>query len=44
VAEVRKRLEDSGATMAAPGLHFGAFHSAEIEKYRRIVEYAKIEE
>jgi tripartite-type tricarboxylate transporter receptor subunit TctC len=44
VAEVRKRLEDSGATMAAPGLNFGAFHSAEIEKYRRIVEYAKIEE
>ena len=44
VPDVRKRLEDSGATMAPAGVNFGAFHSAEIEKYRRIVEYAKIEE
>ncbi|MFM8696594.1 MAG: Bug family tripartite tricarboxylate transporter substrate binding protein [Betaproteobacteria bacterium] len=44
VPDVRKRLEESGATMAPAGVNFGAFHSAEIEKYRRIVEYAKIEE
>lgn len=44
VADVRKRLEDSGATMAPAGVNFASFHAAEIDKYRRIVEFAKIEE
>ncbi len=42
--DVRKRLEDAGATMAQAGMNFASFHASEIEKYRRIVEYAKIEE
>ena len=42
--EVRRKLEDSGATMAPAALNFGAFHAAEVAKYKRIVEFAKIEE
>lgn len=44
VPEVRRKLEESGATMAPPGIQFSSFHAAEIEKYRRIVNFAKIEE
>ena len=44
VADLRRRLEEAGATMAPAGVNFPAFHAAEIEKYRRIVEFAKIEE
>ncbi|NBT11522.1 MAG: tripartite tricarboxylate transporter substrate binding protein, partial [Betaproteobacteria bacterium] len=44
VSDVRKRLEESGATMAPAGVNFSSFHATEIEKYRRIVEFAKIEE
>ena len=44
VPEVRRKLEESGATMAPAGLNFASFHAAEIAKYRRIVDFAKIEE
>jgi len=44
VADVRKRLEEAGSTMAPTGLQFSTFHAAEIEKYRKIVDFAKIEE
>ena len=47
VADVRRRLEEAGATMAPAGMSgaaFANFHSGEIDKYRRIVEFAKIEE
>lgn len=43
-AEVRRKLEESGATMAAPGVSLAQFHAQEMTKYARIVEFAKIEE
>lgn len=42
--EVRRKLEESGATMAPAGLSLAAFHKAEMAKYARIVEFARIEE
>jgi tripartite-type tricarboxylate transporter receptor subunit TctC len=47
-AEVRKKLEDAGATMAPSGAALAPalaqFQAAEIQKYRRIVDFAKIRE
>lgn len=42
--EVRRKLEESGATMAAPGLSLAALQAQEIEKIRRVVDFAKIRE
>jgi tripartite-type tricarboxylate transporter receptor subunit TctC len=42
--DVVKKLTEAGATMAAPGAALAAFQVAEINKYRRIVDYAKIKE
>ena len=42
--ELRKKLEESGATMAAPGVGLASFQAAEIAKFKRIVEFAKITE
>jgi tripartite-type tricarboxylate transporter receptor subunit TctC len=43
-ADVRKKLEDAGATMAPSGASLASFQATEIQKYRRIVEFAKIRE
>jgi tripartite-type tricarboxylate transporter receptor subunit TctC len=42
--ELRKKLEESGATMAAPGVSLASFQAGEIAKYKRIVDFAKISE
>lgn len=42
--ELRKKLEDAGTTMAPAGAGLAAFQAGEIEKYRRIVDFAKIRE
>jgi len=42
--ELRKKLAEAGASMAPAGKALGAFQVSEIEKYRRIVDYAKIRE
>jgi tripartite-type tricarboxylate transporter receptor subunit TctC len=42
--ELRKKLEESGATMAAPGIGLASFQAGEIAKFKRIVEFAKITE
>jgi tripartite-type tricarboxylate transporter receptor subunit TctC len=42
--EVRKKLEESGATLAQPGMSLAAFQASEIAKYKRIVDFAKIKE
>ena len=42
--ELRKKLEDVGTTMAPAGAGLAAFQAGEIEKYRRIVDFAKIRE
>nr|WP_315480214.1 tripartite tricarboxylate transporter substrate binding protein [uncultured Rhodoferax sp.] len=42
--ELRKKLEGSGSTVAAPGGNMGPFWAAEVAKYKKIVEFAKIEE
>ncbi len=42
--EVRKRLEDSGATMAPAGAVLADYQRQEIEKYARIVKVANIRE
>lgn len=42
--EVRRKLEESGATMAPPGVSLAALQSQEIEKIRRVVDFAKIRE
>ncbi len=40
--EVRRRLEEAGATMAAPGVDLAARQAREIDKLRAIVDFAKI--
>jgi tripartite-type tricarboxylate transporter receptor subunit TctC len=42
--EVRRKLEESGATLAAPGTDLAAFMRGEQDKYRRIVQFANIRE
>jgi tripartite-type tricarboxylate transporter receptor subunit TctC len=42
--ELRKRLAEAGASMAPAGKALGPFQMSEIEKYRRIVDFAKIRE
>ncbi|GHC75873.1 ABC transporter substrate-binding protein [Pseudorhodoferax aquiterrae] len=42
--ELRKKLEDSGSTLALAGADLPRFLAAETAKYRRIVEFAKIKE
>jgi tripartite-type tricarboxylate transporter receptor subunit TctC len=42
--EVRKKLEDAGATMAPTGAALAPYQEAEMGKYRRIVDFAKIKE
>jgi tripartite-type tricarboxylate transporter receptor subunit TctC len=42
--ELRHKLGEAGATVAAPGVVLGTFQGSEIGKYRRIVEFAKIRE
>lgn len=42
--EVRQKFSESGATVAAPGVALADFQAAEIKKYRRVVDYAKIRE
>ncbi len=43
-ADVRKRLEESGATMAVAGIALANYQAAEIRKYQHIVDFAKITE
>lgn len=42
--EVRKKLEETGSTVANPQLDLGRFMAEESAKYKRIVEFARIEE
>ncbi len=42
--EFRKKMEASGSTVAAPGVNIDQFLTAEVAKYKKIVEFAKIEE
>ncbi|VCU68733.1 Tripartite tricarboxylate transporter family receptor [Pigmentiphaga humi] len=41
--EFRAKMEESGSTVADPGIDLSEFQAAETAKYRRIVEFAKIE-
>lgn len=40
----RKKMEASGSTVSDPGINIDQFLTAEVAKYKKIVEYAKIEE
>ena len=42
--EFRSKMQESGSTVAAPGVDLAQFQRKETEKYKRIVEFAKIEE
>lgn len=42
--ELRKKLEESGSTVAAPNVDMARFLAQETAKYKRIVEFAKIKE
>lgn len=42
--DVRRKLEEAGATVAEPGVDLGAFQRSEREKYARIVKFANIQE
>jgi tripartite-type tricarboxylate transporter receptor subunit TctC len=42
--EVRKKLQDSGATLAPAGAALAPFQASEIDKYARIVKFANIKE
>jgi tripartite-type tricarboxylate transporter receptor subunit TctC len=42
--ELRKKLEDSGSTLAPPAVDMARFLDAETAKYEKIVEFAKIKE
>jgi tripartite-type tricarboxylate transporter receptor subunit TctC len=42
--ELRKKLEDSGSTIAAPNVDINAFLKGEVTKYQKIVDFAKIKE
>jgi tripartite-type tricarboxylate transporter receptor subunit TctC len=43
-ADVRKKLEDTGASFYAPGQSLADYQKAEIAKYERVVKFAKIKE
>jgi tripartite-type tricarboxylate transporter receptor subunit TctC len=43
-ADVRKKLEDAGATLADPGTDLAAFQKSEREKVAAIVKFANIQE
>jgi tripartite-type tricarboxylate transporter receptor subunit TctC len=42
--DVIKKLQDAGATMAAPGVDLGSYQVREREKYAAIVKFANIQE
>lgn len=42
--ELRKKLEESGSTLAAPNVDLAKFLETETAKYKKIVDYAKITE
>jgi tripartite-type tricarboxylate transporter receptor subunit TctC len=42
--EVRKKLQDNGATLAPAGAALAPFQTSEINKYTRIVKFANIQE
>lgn len=42
--EFRNKMEASGSTVAAPDIDIGPFLQAEVAKYRKIVQFAKIEQ
>ena len=42
--DLRKKLEASGSTVSAPGVNIDKFLSSEVAKYKKIVEFARIEE
>jgi tripartite-type tricarboxylate transporter receptor subunit TctC len=42
--ELRKKLEDAGATLAPPNADLATFLSTEVTKYKKIVDFAKIKE
>ncbi|WP_332777235.1 Bug family tripartite tricarboxylate transporter substrate binding protein [Polaromonas sp.] len=42
--ELRKKLEESGSTLAAPNVDMAKFLEAETAKYQKTVDYAKIKE
>lgn len=42
--ELRTKLGEAGATVWAPGADLAAYQANEIQKYRRVVEFAKIRE
>jgi len=42
--DLRKKLEFSGSTVASPEFNFDQFLLTEVAKYKKIVEFAKIEE
>ena len=42
--DFRKKMEASGSTVAAPGGDIGPFLQAEVAKYQKIVQFAKIEQ
>lgn len=42
--ELLQKMREAGATVAAPGAELAGFQAAEIAKYRRIVDFAKIRE
>ncbi len=43
-ADFRKKMEASGSVVASPSVDPDAFVAAEVAKYRKIVQFAKIEE
>lgn len=43
-AELRKKFDESGAVTAAPGAPLASFQKTEIDKYERIVKFARIRE
>ncbi len=42
--ELRKKLEASGSTVSSPNVNTDKFIATEIAKYKKVVEFAKIEE
>ena len=42
--DFRKKMEASGSTVASPNVNIDQFLTTEVAKYKKIVEFAKIEE
>ncbi|MNW11168.1 Tripartite tricarboxylate transporter family receptor [compost metagenome] len=42
--DFRKKMEATGSTVASPSVNIDQFLAAEVAKYKKIVEFAKIEE